>query len=576
MFLKKHSSVAILMIAVSLLFLPKTIFAQEPPPVGEHVPGELLIIPAYGVSDAELGEILRGHKGKLIKTLDKTKARRFKVPSNNLEAVESALKSDPKIKAVEKNFIGYGELIPNDPGFASQWHLKNIWAPSGWDVNTGSTSGVIAVIDSGVDSTHPDLSPNLVAGYNFLSNNTNTNDVQEHGTAVAGAAAAAGNSGIGVAGVSWKNKIMPLVVLNASNVATVADVSEAIIYAADHGAKVINLSLAFTTSSTTMTNAINYAWNKGLVIVAAAGNYNTSTPYYPAANANVISVGATDQSNLKTSFSNFGNWIDVVAPGIDIYTTRKGGGYWWCYGTSLATPQVAALAALAFSVNPGLTNAQVVDLILKNTSDLGAAGFDTTYGWGKINLYKTLNAALLTPALSTSIDSPSDSSTVSGTVVVDASATSDVGISKVELYVNNVLSGTQTAGPFAFAWNTTGLSGWQVLTTKAYALTGGVALSAPVDVNVVAPDTTPPTISITSVSMSSKFMTVTVSASDASGVAKVDLYVDGALKATDSASPYSFKVNISVWSKGSSHTLQAKAYDAVGNVSSTSSMNVVK
>jgi thermitase len=564
-------------LAAGLLSLPQTAPAQPAFPHGSYIAGELLIAPKAGVSEDDLENLYKSHGGKKIKSLSKIKVHHIKVPEKALDAIEAALQKNPKIEFVERNVVGYGELTPNDPGFPSQWHLPNIWAPSGWNVNTGSSSIVIAVIDSGVDSAHPDLSSNLVAGYNFLSDNTNTNDVQEHGTAVAGAAAAAGNSGIGVAGVSWKNKIMPLVVLNSSNVATVADVSQAIIYAADHGAKVINLSLAFTTSSTTMTNAINYAWNKGLVVVAAAGNYNTSTAYYPAANANVLAVSATDKNNVKTSFSNFGSWIDVAAPGIDIYTTKKGGGYWWCYGTSLATPQVAALAALVFSTSPGLTNTQVVDLIKKNTTDLGAAGFDTTYGWGKINVSKTLNAALLTPALATSIDSPTDGSSVSGTVIVDASATSEVGISKVDLYVNNVLSGTQTAEPFAFAWNTSGLSGWQVLTTKAYDVTGNVATSAPVDVNVASADTTPPTVSITSVSMSRKFMTVTASASDAGGsVVKVELYVDGALKSTDSSSPYSFKINIRAWPKGSSHNLYAKAYDAAGNVGTSTSMTAVK
>lgn len=364
-------------------------------PLSSSVPGELLIVPAKNVSSAAINNLIREHGGKPIKELPKIKTHKAVFSSEKLQTIEDALKKHPLVDSVERNIVGSGErTVPNDPGFPNQWHLPNIWAPAGWDITQGSSLIVIAVIDSGVDAAHADLKANVIAGYNFLSSNTNTGDVQGHGTAVAGAASAVGNSGVGIAGVCWRCKIMPLVVLDSTNKGTVADVSEAIIYAADNGAHVINLSLAFTTSSVTLANAINYAWSKGLVIVAAAANYNTNKPYYPAANSNVLAVSATDRNNQKTSWSNYGNWIDVAAPGVDIYTTKRGGGYWWTYGTSLATPQVAALAALVWSVNPKLTNIEVANLIKANASDFGAPGFDSTYGWGRINVFKTLSSAL--------------------------------------------------------------------------------------------------------------------------------------------------------------------------------------
>src|SRR5687767_2510817 len=198
-----------LSLGAGLLSPTQGALAQPPFPHDSRVEGELLIGLKKGVSDDDLENLYKKHGGKKIKSLSKIKVHHIKVPEKALEAIEAALQKNPKIEYVERNVIGYGELTPNDPGFPSQWHLSNISAASGWNFNTGSSSVVIAVIDSGVDSAHPDLSANLVAGYNFLSDNTNTNDVQEHGTAVAGAAAAAGNSGIGVAGVSWKNKVMP-------------------------------------------------------------------------------------------------------------------------------------------------------------------------------------------------------------------------------------------------------------------------------------------------------------------------------------------------------------------------------
>ncbi|HWP60816.1 MAG TPA: S8 family serine peptidase [Candidatus Acidoferrales bacterium] len=560
------------------LIVPGTAFGQSTPPPGPHVPGELLVIPNDGVTDAELASVLKKHRGKVLKKLGRAKAHRIKVRAKSLDAVESALAKDPRIKVVERNFLAESTLVPNDPGFPTQWHLSKIAAASGWDLTTGSTGVIIAVIDAGVDSTHPDLNNKLLPGFNFVSNTTDTSDATGHGTAVAGTAAAETNSGIGVAGLGWNNSIMPLAVINPSTgTASYADIAEAIIYAADHGAKVINMSLAGSSYSTTLQNAVNYAWSKGLVLVAAAGNKTTSTPYYPAALDNVVAVSATDKYDQLASFSNFGSWIDVAAPGTSIYTTNRGGGYGTWQGTSFASPQVAALAALVFSLNPGLSNAQVVDLIRSNTTDLGSVGFDQSFGWGRINAYKTLTAAAVLPALNVEVLSPSDGNTVSGTVPVTVDAASDLGILKVELYVDGQLKDTETTAPYNLTWNTSGSSGVHTLVARAYDVAGNSTNSAPVDVNVVAQDVTPPTVAITGVSLSSKFMTVTASASDPEGsIAKVELYVDGALKATDYSSAYSFKINVNPWPKGSSHRVQAKAYDAAGNTGTSTEITVVK
>jgi len=205
-----------------------------------------------------------------------------------------------------------------------------------------------------------------VPGYNFLGGDpADTQDVLGHGTAVAGAASAMGNSGIGVSGVTWNNPVMPLVTVTSSNTGTVSDTSAAIIYAADHGARVINISLGWTGYTSTMQNAVNYAWNKGLVIVASAGNYASSDPIYPAALNNVVGVSATDQYDNLAGWSSYGSSVDISAPGVSIYTTANGGGYRYASGTSFSSPITAGLAGLIFSLNPSLTNSQVVDLIKK-------------------------------------------------------------------------------------------------------------------------------------------------------------------------------------------------------------------
>src|ERR1044071_716380 len=556
-----------------LLSTPVLVEAQKP----SHAKGELLVGVKPGVSDADIERAYKRRGGQKLQNLSKIKVHRVKVSENDLEAVEAALREDPNVEFVEKNLIGEATFVPNDPGYSAQWHLPKISAPGGWDLTRGSRSVTIAVIDSGIDPLHPDLSANLIPGYNFVAGNTDTHDIYGHGTAIAGIAGAIGNSGIGVAGVAWSNTIMPLVVLDSSGYGTVANVASAITYAADHGAKVINISLAFNGSTSTLQNAVNYAWNHGVVIVAAAANASTNTPYYPAALPNVIAVSAVNQNDNLASFSNYGNWITVSAPGVSVYTTANGGGYLYGSGTSVSSPIVAGLAGLVFSANPNLTNTQVVNLITGNADDVGTPGFDVANGWGRINVQRTLQAAYNTPVLSTAITSPSTGSTVTGTVNVSASATSTGAIiNRVELYIDGVLGGTAYSAPYNFAWNTNGMSGSHTLFSKAYDSLGDNATSAAQTVSVVSVDTTPPSMQITSVSADSKNLTVTASVTDTqSGVAKVELYVDGALKATDAAAPWSFKINAKPLSRGS-HSLFAKGYDKAGNVSTSSAVTFTK
>ncbi len=308
-----------------------------------------------------------------------------------------------------------------------------------------------------------------VPGYNFLGGDpADTQDVLGHGTAVAGAASAMGNSGIGVSGVTWNNPVMPLVTVTSSNTGTVSDTSAAIIYAADHGARVINISLGWTGYTSTMQNAVNYAWNKGLVIVASAGNYASSDPIYPAALNNVVGVSATDQYDNLAGWSSYGSSVDISAPGVSIYTTANGGGYRYASGTSFSSPITAGLAGLIFSLNPSLTNSQVVDLIKNNADDRGSPGYDQYYGSGRINVFASLLAA-------------------------------------------------STAAP---------------------------PPSSPPPPPPPSVDTTSPTVQLVTMQYDGKWVNLSVLASDdQTGVAKVEIYVDGKLQATDTSNPYNFKMN---------------------------------
>ena len=491
------STRVLLLLIGAILMCADPSSAQDSP----YVSGELLISPKAGVSDEDLEAIYKGHGGKKIKTLSQIKVHHVKVPSHALEKIEAALAKNPKVEFVEKNLIGEAHLVPNDPGYASQWHLPKILAPNAWNITYGSTSVPIAVIDSGVDPNHPDLM--LVPGYNFLGSNTDTRDVLGHGTAVAGAAAALGNSGIGVSGVTWTNPIMPLVTVTSSNTGTISDTSSAIIYAADHGARVINISLGWTGVSSTMQNAVDYAWNRGLVIVASAGNYGNNSPIYPAALNNVVAVSATDSADNLAGWSTYGTFVDVAAPGVSIYTTANGGGYRYASGTSFSSPIVAGLAGLIISLNPSLSNAQVVDLIKNNADDLGSAGFDQYFGQGRVNAHRALLAALETEAVApppppplSSPPPPGDSTppTVEAVsiqfdgkwVSINVSA-SDVqtGVSKVEVYVDGNLQATDGSKPFTFKLNTKPWGrGSHNVQAKAYDGAGNSSMSVPATLTI--------------------------------------------------------------------------------------------
>ena len=478
---------------------------------------------------------------------------------------------------VEPDYLAMPLEIPNDPNYSQEWHLQTIQAPSAWDVTTGSASVPIAMIDSGVDPTHPDLASKLIPGWSFLTGTADTHDVLGHGTQTAGTAAAIGNNGVGVAGIAWQNPIMPLVVLNSSDWASYSDIANALMYAADHGVRIVNISIGGPSFSSTMQSAVDYAWNKGTVVFAAAGNYANSTPIYPAACTNVVAVGATDPNDNLAGFSNYGTYVDLTAPGVSIVTTTAGGGYGGVSGTSFSSPIAAGVAALVLSRNPSLSAQQLVTLLEQNSDDLGAAGYDPIYGWGRVNASRAVTAAgggTVTPPPTVTISNPAPSSTIQAAVMVQGSAIASTSLSSIELWVDGVQNSTTTTPAFAFNWNSTTVgNGPHTLTVIAREPSGvsGQA-SVSVSVNNVAPDTTPPTVTLFSPANTSTVagsVPVQGTATDNVGVTSIQFFVDGTLSGTATSSPFSFTWN-STLAAGGSHTLTVKAWDAAGNMGQAS------
>ncbi len=303
---------------------------------------------------------------------------------------------------------------PNDPQYSSQWNLPAINASGAWAVTTGNNI-VVADVDTGVDYTHEDLpSPQLVPGIdettatptviNDASGNTDTNG---HGTAVAGVIAASTNNGKGLASLGWHTSVMP-VKASTDGSFTSAAIAAGIMYAADNGARVINLSLGGPCPDPTMQSAIEYAQGKGVLVVAAAGNEalfpavdpegDYDYPSYPAAYPGVVAVGATGQDGYRAAYSDTGSYVALVAPGGGGDSTtdavpvlQAGGGYTAELGTSFAAPQVAAAAALILSVNPNLTPNEVTELLTGSATGLGPPGDNIEYGAGILNASAALN-----------------------------------------------------------------------------------------------------------------------------------------------------------------------------------------
>ncbi|WP_274363274.1 S8 family peptidase [Paenibacillus thermotolerans] len=285
-------------------------------------------------------------------------------------------------------------IVPNDALYSRyQWNIPIIGTPTGWELSRGNEQVTVAVVDTGVDLTHPDLKGRIVDGYNVVDPKTQPNDDVGHGTHVAGVISALTDNAEGVAGMTWYNRIMPVKVLDSSGMGSTYAVAEGIIWATDHGAKVINMSLGNYASAQFLHDAVKYAFDRDVALISATGNDNTDQPGYPAAYPEVFAVSATNVGKQKASFSNFGDYVDVVAPGENIASTYMGNQYAALSGTSMASPHVAALAALIRSVNPKLKNTEVYDIMRKSAVDLGAQGKDTYYGYGQIDVARALQLA---------------------------------------------------------------------------------------------------------------------------------------------------------------------------------------
>ncbi len=403
---KRFSLFVIFLFAVSLILVggPNTIKGKP-----AKVSDEIIIKFAPDATEAQKTEILNKY-GLLKKRNSKKKGAFVVFKHGNPTAILNSLKKEKGIIYAEQNAYAYAfNFVPNDPYYSYQWHMTRIGMEKAWELSQGE-GVVVAIIDTGVKQSLEDLSnTNFTTGYDFVNDDNDPTDDEGHGSHVCGTIAQSTNNGVGVTGIAYKATIMPVKVLDRRGSGSYDDIADGIYYAVDHGADIINMSLGGSTDLQVLEDAVNYAWEHGVVVVCAAGNENTSEPSYPAAYENAISVAATTSIDTRASYSNYGSTIDIAAPGGDSGDNNgdgyddmilqntfgsSGDGYYFYAGTSMASPHVAGVAALVKAANPSLTNVQIRQILESTVEDLGDTGWDQYFGYGLVDAYAAVLEAI--------------------------------------------------------------------------------------------------------------------------------------------------------------------------------------
>lgn len=407
---------ALILILVALVFLPPSQLPaagpgdwtsgvrQDNPPEpkpGDYVPGQVLVKFKASASSTAVDSLIRANGMNERDRVEELGARVMTVGAGQEKDAVAKLKASDVVEYAELDYLRHPHYAPDDPYYAGyQWNLPLIGMPAAWDISRGASSVIVADIDTGIDVNHPDRPTNLSTGYNYVSSNYDVYDSQGHGTGTSGMIAASTNNQVGIASMAPGVRLVMYKEVDSNGSLPDSAISAAITNAANNGAKVINMSFGGPFYSTTEQTAINYAWGKGVVLVASAGNCGVLSSEcvqvneieYPAGFSNVLAVGATDSGDNVAYFSARNSTVKVSAPGQRVFSTIPGGYASWD-GTSFSAPHVSALAALIFSANPSLTNLQTGNIIVSTAKDLGPAGRDDGYGYGRIDAYAALAAA---------------------------------------------------------------------------------------------------------------------------------------------------------------------------------------
>src|SRR3989344_3209595 len=502
-------------------------------------------------------------------------------PSDKAKKALEVLAANPGVEAVERDCEVSPSFFPNDPYYQSQTNLRQMHFDYAWNYSIGSAYVRVSNPDTGVTMSHPDLINIVIPelAYNVYDGTNNVADTNGHGTSTAGVMAAETNNGIGVASGAWathsKIGLIPIKVTNdPAGYAYFSVIAAAVRYAADNDAKVVSVSYQIG-GSYSIAAAGDYLNSKGGLLFGAAGN-SGNNPGFPNFNNTQI-VSAVQSNDVIYSWSSFGQQVDFSAPGCSWTTTL--GGYGSRCGTSFASPLAASVATFLFSAFPNATPSQVLNAMKDGAVDLGTEGYDIYYGYGRVDALGAVQAMAggnETIPPSVSFAYPTNGSVINAPIVVQVQANDSSGIQKVEFYVDNSLQGTDLSpdenGYYTFAWDPASVTaGQHEFEAKAF---DNFNNSNSDFVSVIVPnDIIPPYVKI-SPSIAAAMLTcptlVRVRATDASGISRVELYVDDALYGTaytGSNNFYSFEWNVAQYANGR-HSLKAKAFDTYNNSNS--------
>lgn len=417
------------------------------------VPGQIIVKPLPDVSDTEFLDLIDFYSADLKKYLDPINTRVLRIPEGYEQAIIQELREDPLIEFVEQDkAVPVEAITPNDPRYPDQWHLPLTNTPDAWGTAWGS-GVIVGILDTGVDIDHPDLVNQFApGGYNVADNNSDFDDIDGHGTRVAGIVAAQMHNGVGVASFAPEAKILPVkVTMGADSAAYLSDIADGILHAMANGASIVNASFRVSASPTVQAAARQFHDAGGLTVIAAG---NDSEQISTANVPEIITVSATDANDLLASFSNYGNIIDISAPGNAVLSTSNAGGYKYSTGTSFAAPSTAGVLALIWSVDVSLTNTEVETILKQTAHDLGAAGWDPQYGEGRVDAAAAVTAAAATLEPDTTppvVTPPADLSQEATGPTTEV----DLGAASAQDNVDGELTPTpDTAGPFTVGVHT--------------------------------------------------------------------------------------------------------------------------
>jgi subtilisin family serine protease len=466
--LSRRISMSALASAVVVLSAFPCSTPAQPPDV--EATTQLLVKFQAGTRPAAAEAAVSAVGATMRRSIDSLGVRIVDVADSRAYAALTALAGSPGVEFAERDAqVHAADTTPNDPWWPNETSTARVNAPKAWDISTGSANVVIAVLDTGVDPTQPDLQGALVAGWDFVNGDADASDDHGHGTLVAGAAAARSNNALGIASYCWRCAVMPVKVMGADGYGTVSNVAAGMTWAVDHGARVLNLSLGTTTDSSTLASAVRYAHGKGAVIAAAAGNSGSSALTYPAAYPEVLGVAGTNADDTLAASSNYGSWVKIAAPWCN-WGTGRGGGYASFCGTSAATPAIAGIAGLAFSYNPAATNGTVEQAL--ESSTVAIVGSHTVQ-YGRVDAYRSLlelgPAPAGTPPAATALPA------VTGIAEQGQTLTASAG----------AWSGSTPMG-FAYHWRRCDLSGAACLAVAGATSQGYVLGSADVGSTIMA------------------------------------------------------------------------------------------